>query len=43
MSGLLYQWGGIGACLIGSGLMLASCWAATQALPKSKTAEPVIV
>ncbi|MGL4439492.1 MAG: organoarsenical effux MFS transporter ArsJ [Bosea sp. (in: a-proteobacteria)] len=34
LSGLLYQWGGIGACLIGSGLMLATCWLATQALPK---------
>jgi len=35
LSGLLYQVGGIGACLIGSGVMLASCWLATQALPKS--------
>ena len=37
LSGLLYQWGGIGACLIGSGLMLATCWLATQALPKTAT------
>ena len=38
LSGLLYQAGGIGACLFGSGLMLASCWLATQALPKSTAA-----
>ncbi|MGL4438571.1 MAG: organoarsenical effux MFS transporter ArsJ [Bosea sp. (in: a-proteobacteria)] len=37
LSGLLYQWGGISACLIGSGAMLASCWLATQALPKTAT------
>ena len=40
LSGLLFQWGGIGACLIGSGVMLASCWAATQALPMSKPLQP---
>ena len=39
LSGLLYQWGGISACLIGSGLMLATCWLATQALPRSPRAE----
>jgi predicted MFS family arabinose efflux permease len=33
LSGLLFQWGGIGACLVGSGVMLATCWLATQALP----------
>jgi hypothetical protein len=33
LSGLLFQWGGIGACLLGSGVMLATCWLATQALP----------
>ena len=33
LSGLLYQWGGLQACLIGSGLMLATCWLATQWLP----------
>jgi MFS family permease len=38
LSGLLYQWGGIIACLIGSGLLLATCWLATQALPRSATA-----
>lgn len=36
LSGLLYQWGGILACLIGSGVMLLSCWIATQALPKQR-------
>ena len=40
LSGLLYQWGGISACLIGSGLMLATCWLATQALPKEATSAP---
>jgi MFS family permease len=33
LSGLLYQLGGLPACLIGSALMLATCWLATQALP----------
>jgi MFS family permease len=33
MSGLLYQWGGIGWSLIGSALMLAACWAVTLMLP----------
>jgi predicted MFS family arabinose efflux permease len=33
MSGLLYQWGGIGWSLIGSALMLAACWAVTLLLP----------
>jgi predicted MFS family arabinose efflux permease len=33
LSGLLYQWGGINACLIGSCLMLAACFLATLALP----------
>jgi MFS family permease len=36
LSGLLFQWGGIGACLIGSGVMLATCWLATQALPGAR-------
>jgi predicted MFS family arabinose efflux permease len=35
LSGLLYQWGGLQACLIGSGLMLAACFIATLALPKT--------
>ncbi|MCV9934843.1 organoarsenical effux MFS transporter ArsJ [Boseaceae bacterium BT-24-1] len=33
LSGLLYQWGGIYACLIGSCLMLVACFIATLALP----------
>jgi predicted MFS family arabinose efflux permease len=33
LSGLLYQWGGLQACLVGSGLMLATCFIATLALP----------
>ncbi len=36
LSGLLYQVGGLQACLIGSGLMLATCWLATQALPRTR-------
>ena len=40
LSGLLYQWGGIQACLIGSAAMLLACWIATQALPKNARAEP---
>ncbi|MEI8145028.1 MAG: organoarsenical effux MFS transporter ArsJ [Alphaproteobacteria bacterium] len=39
LSGLLYQWGGINACLLGSALMLATCWLATQALPKTRTSD----
>ncbi|MDP3319903.1 MAG: MFS transporter, partial [Bosea sp. (in: a-proteobacteria)] len=34
LSGLLYQWGGLQACLLGSGLMLAACVVATFALPQ---------
>ena len=33
LSGLLYQWGGLTACLAGSSLMLAACFAATLLLP----------
>ena len=33
LSGLLYAWAGLGACLVGSALMLAACWALTLALP----------
>ncbi|GGC58755.1 MFS transporter [Siccirubricoccus deserti] len=33
LSGLLYAWGGLGACLIGSAAMLTACWALTLALP----------
>jgi hypothetical protein len=33
LSGALYQAGGMVACLLGSGLMLAACWAITFLLP----------
>ncbi len=33
LSGLLYQWGGLFACLAAATVMLALCWAATLALP----------
>lgn len=33
LSGLLYQWGGLSACLAGSALMLVACFATTVALP----------
>jgi hypothetical protein len=33
LSGLLYQFGGITACLIGSAVMLATCWLVTFLLP----------
>jgi MFS family permease len=39
LSGLLYQWGGINACLLGSALMLATCWLATQALPRTRASD----
>jgi predicted MFS family arabinose efflux permease len=32
-SGLLFGVGGLAACLVGSALMLAACWALTLALP----------
>jgi MFS family permease len=42
MSGLLYQWGGLLAALLGSALMLAICWAVTLALPLQRSlAAPV--
>lgn len=34
LSGLLYQWGGIQACLFGSCLMLVACFLTTLALPE---------
>lgn len=40
LSGLLYQWGGIQACLLGSAAMLLACWIATQALPRRRDPEP---
>ena len=33
LSGLLYGWGGLVFCLLGSAIMLATCWAFTLALP----------
>ena len=41
LSGVLYQIGGLGACLTGSALMLATCWLATRALPVTVEARPV--
>ena len=38
LSGLLYQWGGLGACLAGSALMLGACYALTLVLPASPEA-----
>jgi hypothetical protein len=35
LSGLLYQWGGITACLIGSAVMLVISWAISFLLPLS--------
>ncbi len=37
LSGLLYQWGGITGCLVGSALMLATCWLMTLLLPVAAT------
>lgn len=39
LSGLLYQWAGLTACLIGSCIMLAGCFATTLLLPLSRDAE----
>jgi len=33
LSGLLYQWGGLGCTLLGSALMLSACWLITLRLP----------
>ena len=35
LSGLLYQFGGMTACLVGSAVMLAICWLVTLLLPAS--------
>jgi MFS family permease len=40
LSGLLYASGGLAACLVGSALMLAACWAATLLLPVSNAQTP---
>ncbi len=39
LSGLLYQWGGLSACLAGSALMLTACFATTLLLPLSRENE----
>jgi len=36
LSGALYQVGGMSACLVGSAVMLATCWALTLALPSTR-------
>ena len=36
LSGILYQWGGISAALIGSAVLLSICWLLTLQLPKYK-------
>jgi predicted MFS family arabinose efflux permease len=38
LSGLLYAWAGLTACLVGSALMLATCWVLTLALPTDRSA-----
>ncbi|WP_395686574.1 organoarsenical effux MFS transporter ArsJ [Aestuariivirga sp.] len=38
LSGVLFQWGGITACLTGSALMLVCCWVMTLALPTARPA-----
>ncbi len=41
LSGALYQWGGMSACLLGSAAMLLACWAITFLLPsRARTPEP---
>ncbi len=42
MSGLLYQWGGLGYSLAGSAVMLTVCWLVTLALPVKLAARPSI-
>ncbi|MBC7432718.1 MAG: organoarsenical effux MFS transporter ArsJ [Rubritepida sp.] len=37
LSGLLYAWAGLTACLVGSALMLAICWLLTLSLPTRET------
>jgi hypothetical protein len=36
LSGLIYQWGGLTACLAGSALMLATCFLVTLFLPLAR-------
>ncbi|MBC7940999.1 MAG: organoarsenical effux MFS transporter ArsJ [Chitinophagaceae bacterium] len=42
MSGLLYQWGGLTYSLVGSALMLTTCWLITLALPDRVPAKTVV-
>ncbi|MBR0644919.1 organoarsenical effux MFS transporter ArsJ [Plastoroseomonas hellenica] len=42
LSGLLYGWGGLIACLVGSALMLALSWATTLALPMVREETPAL-
>ena len=39
LSGVLYQWGGLGLSLAGSATMLAVCWGVTLVLPQAATVE----
>lgn len=39
LSGLLYVTGGLAACLVGSAVMLATCWGITLALPRGAAAQ----
>jgi MFS family permease len=38
LSGLLYQWGGLGYAMVGSAVMLLICWLTTLSLPVVKSA-----
>lgn len=42
LSGLLYGWGGLTACLIGSGIMLALSWVVTLFLPLARGESPAL-
>lgn len=42
LSGLLYQWGGLGYALMGSAVLLTICWSFTLALPGARVAQPEI-
>ena len=37
LSGLLYAWAGLAACLIGSAVLLLGCWSVTLGLPATRT------
>jgi len=37
LSGLLYAWAGLAACLIGSAVLLIGCWSVTLGLPATRT------